>query len=102
MAPRPSRAQIQALVRAFARESPANRQALIDDPKSVIEQLIGTSLGSLTIKTVRETDDTLLVVVPYELAPDELDSADLDVVTGGAGSVGIVHVRIMNESSGGE
>jgi hypothetical protein len=84
MADTMSRGQIQDLVAKFAAENPKYREALIKDPKSVIEKQLNISLpGSVQIKTVVETADTGYIVVPHVPAEGELDDADLESVAGG-------------------
>ncbi|MFN8059110.1 MAG: NHLP leader peptide family RiPP precursor [Vicinamibacterales bacterium] len=78
-----TRGEIQDLVSKFAAESPKYRQALITDPKSVIEKQLGTSLGSTIVKAVVENADTVYVVVPHVPAEGELSDADLEKVAGG-------------------
>jgi hypothetical protein len=78
-----TRGEIQDLVAKFSAESPKYRQALIKDPKGVIEKQLNTSLGSTTIKALVETADTAYVVVPHVPAEGELSDADLEKVAGG-------------------
>ncbi len=56
MAKNMTRGQVQDLLSKFAAEGSANREALINDPKAVIEQL-GASLGDREVKAVVETAD---------------------------------------------
>ncbi len=78
-----TRGQIQDLVAKFAAENPQYRQALIADPKSVIEKQLNTSLGSITVKTVADSATVAYVVVPYAPTEGELSDADLEKVAGG-------------------
>ncbi len=97
MSPTPTRAEIQAVVTEFATASPQNRLALIEDPKRVIEELLGVSLGSLAVKAVVQTDaNAMTVVVPYVLDPDELEPVELDAVAGGGPSAAFIRIRFMN------
>jgi hypothetical protein len=79
-----TRGLVQDLLSKFAAESPANREALINDPKAVIEQL-DASLGDREVKAVVETADTLYVVVPYVADGAELSEGELAQVAGGMG-----------------
>jgi hypothetical protein len=83
MAQKMTRGEIQDLVAKFAGENPKYRQALISDPKSVIEKQLLTSLGSVEVKAVVDTADTAHVVVPYVPKEGELSDADLEKVAGG-------------------
>jgi len=83
MSQKMTRGEIQDLVAKFAADSPKYRQALVADPKSVIEKQLQTSLGSVNIKTVVETADTIYVVVPHTPGEGELSDADLEKVAGG-------------------
>jgi hypothetical protein len=79
-----SRGEIQDLVAKFAMENPKYREALLKDPKSVIEKQLNTSLpGGVNVKCVEETSTTAFVVVPHMAAEGELDDADLEKVAGG-------------------
>jgi hypothetical protein len=83
MSQKMSRGQIQDLVGKFAAENPKYREALVKDPKSVIEKQLNTSLGSMNLKAVVETANTSYVVVPHVPAEGELSDADLEKVAGG-------------------
>ena len=78
-----TRGQLHDLLARFAVENPKYRQALINDPKAVLEKQLGHKLGKLTVKAVVETPDTIYVVVPYVAADGELSDADLEHVAGG-------------------
>ena len=79
-----TRGEIQDLVGKFASENLEYRCALVNDPKSVIEKQLNSSLPEgVTVKAVVETADTAYVVIPHVAGEDELDDADLDKVAGG-------------------
>ena len=79
-----TRGEIQELVGNFANENPEYRGALLDDPKSVIEKQLNTSLPeSLTVKAIVETSDTAYVVIPHVADEGELNDIDLEKVAGG-------------------
>ena len=82
-----TRGRIQDLLGAFARESPRYREALINDPKSVVEHQLNTSLGALTVKVLVETADTMYVVIPHLATQGPLTDADLEHVAGGKGDI---------------
>jgi hypothetical protein len=73
-----TRGEVQDLLAKFSTENPKYRQALIRNPKAVIERQLNTSLGNLRVKAVVETEDTVYVVVPH-VAPDaEQNDAELN------------------------
>jgi hypothetical protein len=78
-----TRGQLHDLLARFAVDNPKYREALIKDPKMVLEKQLGQSLGKLTVKSVVETPDTMYVVVPYVAAEGELSDSDLENVAGG-------------------
>jgi hypothetical protein len=77
MSQKMTRGEIQDLVAKFAAENPKYRQALVSDPKAVIEQQLQTSLGNVTVKAMVETADTTYVIVPHVPAEGELSDSDL-------------------------
>jgi hypothetical protein len=83
MAEKMTRGQIQDLVGKFAQENPKYRAALMSNPKGTIEKQLNTSLGSVAIKAVADTADTVHVVIPYAAGEGELSDADLERVAGG-------------------
>ena len=83
MAEKMTRGQIQDLVGKFAAENPKYRTALINDAKSTIEKQLNTTLGSVNVKAVADTADTVHVIIPYAAAEGELSDADLERVAGG-------------------
>ncbi len=78
-----SRGEVQDLVGKFAAENPKYRDALLKDPKGIIEKQLNTSLGSVKVKAVADTADTVHVVIPYAAPEGELSDADLEKVAGG-------------------
>ena len=78
-----TRGQLHDLLARFAVENPKYREALINDPKTVLEKQLGSSLGNVNVKSVIETPDTMYVVVPYVQKEGELSDADLETVAGG-------------------
>jgi hypothetical protein len=73
-----TRGEVQDLLAKFSTENPKYRQALIRNPKAVIERQLNTSLGNLRVKAVVETADTVYVVVPHVAADSELSEADVE------------------------
>lgn len=78
-----TRGEIQDMVAKFAVENPKYREALIKDPKNVIEKQLGAKLGKVQVKSVVETADVAYVVVPHVAKEGELSDADLEKVAGG-------------------
>jgi hypothetical protein len=78
-----TRGEVQDLLTKFATENRKYRQALIADPKAIVEKQLNTSLGRVKVKSVVETADTSYVVVPYLALEGELSDADLEKVAGG-------------------
>ena len=78
-----TRGQLHDLLARFAVENPKYREALIADPKNVLEKQLGHNLGKLNVKAVIETPDTMYVVVPYVAKEGELSDSDLENVAGG-------------------
>jgi hypothetical protein len=87
MAEKMTRGQIQDLVGKFAIENPKYRQALLTDPKGIIEKQLNTSLGGVSVKAVADTADTVHVVIPYAAKEGELSDADLEKVAGGKNDI---------------
>jgi hypothetical protein len=78
-----TRGEVQDLISKFATENPKYREALLKDPKGVIEKQLNTSLGNVNVKAVADTADTVHVVIPYAAPEGELSDADLEKVAGG-------------------
>lgn len=78
-----TRGEVQDLVGKFAIENPKYRDALIKDPKTIIEKQLNTSLGNIKVKAVVDTADTAYVVIPHVASEGELSDADLEKVAGG-------------------
>ncbi|HJQ99574.1 MAG TPA: NHLP leader peptide family RiPP precursor [Candidatus Polarisedimenticolaceae bacterium] len=81
-----SRGKMQDLVGKFAVENPKYREALVSDPKKVLEQQFRITLpGHVKIKTLIETADTAYLVLPHVPGQGELSDSDLERVAGGLG-----------------
>ena len=79
-----TRGQLQDLVGQFTTDNPKFRDALITDPKSILERQFNQSFPeNLQVKTVVESSDTAYVVIPHIPGEGELDDADLEKVAGG-------------------
>jgi hypothetical protein len=84
-----TRGEIQDLLTKFSKSNPTYREALLKNPKVVLEGQMGGKLPSgINVKAVEETPTTIYVVVPYVAkAGDELSDGDLEAVAGGKGGV---------------
>ena len=82
-----TRGEVQDLLAKFSTENPRYREALVNDPKAVIERQLGTSLGNVQVKAIVETADTVYVVVPHVASEGELSDADLEKVAGGKNDI---------------
>ena len=84
-----SRGEIQDLLMKFSKSNPTYREALLKNPKAVVEGQMGGKLpAGITVKAVEENPNTIYVVVPYVAkAGDELSDGDLEAVAGGKGGV---------------
>ncbi len=80
-----SRGEIQDLLGKFAASDAKYRDALLKDPKAIMEKQLNTTLPSgMKVKAVEETADTLYVVVPFvPKAGAELSDSALEMVAGG-------------------
>ncbi len=77
-----SRADFEQKLLALATSTPDARAKLISDPKSVIEEMLGSELpAEINIVVHEENADTLHFVLPP--ANDELNAAELAAVAGG-------------------
>lgn len=82
-----TRGELQDLLARFALANPKYRDALLKDPKSVVERQLNTSLGNVNVKSVIETPETVYVVVPYVAADGQLSDEDLERVAGGKNDI---------------
>ena len=94
VAQRMTRGEVQDLLAKFAIENPKYREALIKDPKSIIERQLNTTLGNTKVKAIVETADTAYVVVPYLAGEGELSDSDLEKVAGGKQDISATCVTV--------
>ena len=94
-----SRGEMQDLLAKFAASNPTYREALLKNPRAVVEKQFNMELGGdIKVKAVEETADTIYVVVPHVVnAGAELDDADLEKVAGGSKVKGAAN---CNDSDG--
>lgn len=81
-----TRGEMNDLLSKFATQNPEYRQALLVNPRDVVQRQFQIELPSdVEIKVLEETPDTAYVVLPYAPARGaELVDADLEAVAGGA------------------
>jgi len=80
-----SRGELNDLLTGFAVQNPRYREALLADPKDVIERQLNNKLPSaMNVAMVQDTADIMFVVLPHVPAEgDELSDSDLESVAGG-------------------
>ena len=80
-----TRGEVQDLLAKFARNDPKYREALLKDPRSILEKQLNTKLPeSVKVKAVEETADTIYVIVPF-VPPkgQELSEGALEMIASG-------------------
>ena len=82
-----SRADIEEIVIGNASKHPQYREALIKNPKKVVEKQLNNTLpGSVSIEVVEESPTKIYLRLPYVAAEGaELSDEDLENVAGGKG-----------------
>jgi hypothetical protein len=82
-----TRGEIQDLLMKFSKSNPKYREALLKNPKLVVEgQMAGKIPDGITVKAMEETPNTIYVIVPYVPKPGaELSDRELEAVAGGKG-----------------
>jgi hypothetical protein len=87
------RAEVERRVIERSLEDESFRQRLLDDPKGIIEQELGSRMPEgVEVRVVEESADTIYLVLPSASAVGEgggsLSDRELDAVAGGFGSTG--------------
>jgi len=98
-----SREEIEEVVVNNAAKHPQYREALLKNPKKVIETQLNNKLpDGLNVKVIEETGDTIYVRLPYRVTEGaELSDADLEQVAGGKGDNASTNNYNCNEAEGG-
>ena len=100
-----TRGEIQDLLTKFSKSNPKYREALIKNPKLVLEGQMGGKIpDGVTVKAVEESPSTIYVVVPYvPKAGAELSDNELEAVAGGKaiGAIGNVVGGALGGLTGG-
>jgi hypothetical protein len=80
-----SRGELNDLLAGFATKNEKYREALLKDPKDVIERQLNSKLPSnLNVKVIQDSASTMHVVLPHVPSEgDELSDSDLESVAGG-------------------
>jgi len=80
-----SRGEIQDLLSKFAINNPKYREALVRDPKGILEKQFNKPLpASMKVRAVEDTADTVYVIVPFvPKSGQELSDSSLESVAGG-------------------
>ncbi len=74
--------QLRDIISLKAHRDPAFRKQLISNPKATVEGILGSSLGSVSVAVVQDTDSLITMVIP-PAATDELSEDQLEAVAGG-------------------
>lgn len=99
-----SREEIEDIVVTNATKHPQYREALLKNPKQVIETQLNNKLpDGLNVKVVEETGDTIYLRLPNVVTEgSELSDTDLEQVAGGKGeSDSSTNNYNCNEAEGG-
>ena len=80
-----SRGEMQDLLTKFAVNNPKYRDALVRDPKGILEKQFNKKLpASMKVRAVEDSADTVYVVVPFvPKSGQELSDSSLESVAGG-------------------
>lgn len=80
-----SRGQLNDLLAGFAAKNPQYRDALLKNPKQVVEAQLGTTFPqSMQVRVIQDTADQVHIVLPHiPKEGEELSESDLEMVAGG-------------------
>ena len=99
-----SRTEIEEIVINNAIKHPQYREALLKDPKKVIETQLNNKLpDGLQVKVIEESGDTIFLRLPHVITEgSELSDSDLEQVAGGKDDTGSGNTTYTcNEAVGG-
>ncbi len=99
-----TRDEIEEIVISNATKHPQYREALLKDPKKVIETQLNNRLPEgLNVKVLQETGDTIYLRLPHVITEgSELTDADLEQVAGGKDDSGSGNTEYTcNNATGG-
>lgn len=98
-----ARAHIEAALIARAMEDGAFRALLKAEPHAALKQLMGTDpIPSLKIRVIEETTGEVTLVLPRQIAEDELPDELLDLASGGISFGNFVEITTeLNKAKGG-
>ena len=75
--------QLREVIAIKAHRDPSFRKQLLSSPKSTVESILGTSLGSgVTVSVVQDSDSNITMVIP-PASTEELSEEQLEAVAGG-------------------
>jgi hypothetical protein len=80
-----TRGEMQDLLVKFSLESPRYRQALLENPREVVQKQFAIDIPSnVNIRVVEDSASTVHIVLPHTVQEGaELSDADLEAVAGG-------------------
>lgn len=83
-----SRGELQDVIAKNAANDDDYREALLENPKKILEKHLGQELPDwLNVNVVEEKADTIYLIAPH-VPGDELSDEDLEMVAGGKGKGG--------------
>ena len=97
-----TRDEIEEIVISNAAKHPEYREALLKDPKKVIETQLNNKLpDGLQVKVIQETGDTIFIRLPHKITEgSELSDSDLEQVAGGKDDSGDTSYTCNNSIGG--
>lgn len=79
----PTRAELDALISERLASDPNYRQALLDDPRAAVTELVGTDVPAAVHVTVHEESLTDIHLAIHASSSGEIAEDDLELVAGG-------------------
>lgn len=79
-----ARKRVQEALLARAEQDPAFRSVLVTDPRAALKQLLGVDpIPGYRIRVIEEQPGEAILVLPRDIATDELPDELLDLASGG-------------------